>query len=58
MVVTSRAGAKHRERAMREGAVAFMTKPVQEEPFISAVTRLIGPAAASAASSAMSATAQ
>jgi chemosensory pili system protein ChpA (sensor histidine kinase/response regulator) len=42
MVVTSRAGAKHRERAMREGAVAFMTKPVQEEPFIAAVTRLIG----------------
>ncbi len=45
MVVTSRAGAKHRERAMREGAVAFMTKPVQEEPFIAAVTRLIGSAA-------------
>jgi chemosensory pili system protein ChpA (sensor histidine kinase/response regulator) len=42
MVVTSRAGAKHRERAMREGAVAFMTKPVQEEPFIALVTRLIG----------------
>jgi chemosensory pili system protein ChpA (sensor histidine kinase/response regulator) len=45
MVVTSRAGAKHRERAMKEGAVAFMTKPVQEEPFIAAVTRLIGSAA-------------
>jgi chemosensory pili system protein ChpA (sensor histidine kinase/response regulator) len=58
MVVTSRAGAKHRERAMREGAVAFMTKPVQEEPFLAAVTRLIGPAASSAASSAMSATTQ
>jgi chemosensory pili system protein ChpA (sensor histidine kinase/response regulator) len=42
MVVTSRAGAKHRERAMREGAVAFMTKPVQEEPFIALVARLIG----------------
>jgi chemosensory pili system protein ChpA (sensor histidine kinase/response regulator) len=55
MVVTSRAGAKHRERAMREGAVAFMTKPVQEEPFIAAVTRLIG---AAAVSGAMSATAQ
>jgi len=52
MVVTSRAGAKHRERAMREGAVAFMTKPVQEEPFIALVTRLIGaglPAASAAA---------
>jgi chemosensory pili system protein ChpA (sensor histidine kinase/response regulator) len=45
MVVTSRAGAKHRERAMKEGAVAFMTKPVQEEPFIAAVARLIGSAA-------------
>jgi chemosensory pili system protein ChpA (sensor histidine kinase/response regulator) len=42
MVVTSRAGAKHRDRAMKEGAVAFMTKPVQEEPFIAAVTKLIG----------------
>ena len=41
MVVTSRAGAKHRERAMKEGAVAFMTKPVQEEPFIRAVARLV-----------------
>jgi len=58
MVVTSRAGAKHRDRAMKEGAVAFMTKPVQEEPFLAAVTRLIGPAASSAASSAMSATTQ
>jgi chemosensory pili system protein ChpA (sensor histidine kinase/response regulator) len=45
MVVTSRAGAKHRDRAMKEGAVAFMTKPVQEEPFIAAVTKLIGFAA-------------
>jgi chemosensory pili system protein ChpA (sensor histidine kinase/response regulator) len=44
VVVTSRAGAKHRERAMKEGAVAFMTKPVQEEPFISAVSKLIGAA--------------
>jgi chemosensory pili system protein ChpA (sensor histidine kinase/response regulator) len=44
MVVTSRAGAKHRERAMKEGAVAFMIKPVQEDQFISAVTNLIGSA--------------
>ena len=43
MVVTSRAGAKHRDRAMKEGAAAFMTKPVQEDQFITAVTRLIGP---------------
>ncbi len=31
MVVTSRAGVKHRERAMKEGAEAFMVKPVQED---------------------------
>jgi len=42
MVVTSRAGAKHRDRAMKEGASAFLTKPVQEDHFIAAVGRLIG----------------
>ena len=42
MVVTSRAGAKHRDRAIKEGAAAFLTKPVQEEQFITAVTNLIG----------------
>ncbi|MGC2696125.1 MAG: response regulator, partial [Candidatus Angelobacter sp.] len=42
MVVTSRAGAKHRERAIKEGAAAFLTKPVQEEQFIAAVGKLIG----------------
>jgi chemosensory pili system protein ChpA (sensor histidine kinase/response regulator) len=42
MVVTSRAGAKHRERAIKEGAAAFLTKPVQEDHFITAVGRLIG----------------
>ncbi len=42
MVVTSRAGAKHRDRAMKEGAMAFLTKPVQEDQFIAAVGRLIG----------------
>ncbi len=42
MVVTSRAGAKHRDRAMKEGAMAFLTKPVQEDQFIAAVARLIG----------------
>jgi chemosensory pili system protein ChpA (sensor histidine kinase/response regulator) len=44
MVVTSRAGAKHRERAMKEGAAAFLTKPVQEDQFIAAVGSLIGQA--------------
>jgi chemosensory pili system protein ChpA (sensor histidine kinase/response regulator) len=42
MVVTSRAGAKHRDRAMKEGAVAFLTKPVQEDQLIAAVEQLIG----------------
>ena len=46
MVVTSRAGAKHRDRAMREGASAFLTKPVQEDQFLAAVAELIGAAAA------------
>ena len=44
MVVTSRAGAKHRERAMKDGAAAFLIKPVQEDQFITAVTKLIGSA--------------
>jgi chemosensory pili system protein ChpA (sensor histidine kinase/response regulator) len=42
MVVTSRAGAKHRDRAIKEGAMAFLTKPVQEDQFITAVAKLIG----------------
>ncbi len=42
MVVTSRAGAKHRDRAMKEGAAAFLTKPVQEDQLIAAVEQLTG----------------
>jgi len=42
MVVTSRASAKHRDRAMKEGAVAFLTKPVQEDQLTEAVEQLIG----------------
>jgi chemosensory pili system protein ChpA (sensor histidine kinase/response regulator) len=42
MVVTSRAGAKHRDRAMKEGAAAFLTKPVQEDQLTDAVEKLIG----------------
>jgi chemosensory pili system protein ChpA (sensor histidine kinase/response regulator) len=42
MVVTSRAGAKHRDRALKEGAAAFLTKPVQEDQLIAAVEELIG----------------
>ena len=42
MVVTSRAGAKHRERALKEGGSAFMVKPVQEDQFVGQVQLLIG----------------
>jgi chemosensory pili system protein ChpA (sensor histidine kinase/response regulator) len=46
LVVTSRAGAKHRDRALKEGAAAFLTKPVQEEQLLSVVEGLIDSAAA------------
>src|SRR5262249_14516458 len=46
MVVTSRAGVKHRDRAIKEGAVAFLTKPVQEDQLTEAVEQLIGTEAA------------
>jgi chemosensory pili system protein ChpA (sensor histidine kinase/response regulator) len=42
LVVTSRAGAKHRERAMKEGASGFLTKPVQEDQLIATVESLMG----------------
>jgi chemosensory pili system protein ChpA (sensor histidine kinase/response regulator) len=41
LVVTSRAGAKHRDRALKEGAAGFLTKPVQEEQLLAAVARLL-----------------
>jgi chemosensory pili system protein ChpA (sensor histidine kinase/response regulator) len=42
MVVTSRAGAKHRERAIAEGARGFLVKPVQEDQLLAAVAEIIG----------------
>ena len=42
MVVTSRAGAKHRDRALKDGAVDFLTKPVQEEQLLAAVEKILG----------------
>jgi len=42
MVVTSRAGAKHRDRALKQGAAAFLTKPVQEEQLLAAVAKILG----------------
>ena len=44
LVVTSRAGAKHRERAIKEGAASFLTKPVQEEQLIAVVEELMNSA--------------
>ena len=46
MVVTSRAGDKHRDRALKEGATAFLTTPVQEDQLLAAVEQLIGTDAA------------
>jgi chemosensory pili system protein ChpA (sensor histidine kinase/response regulator) len=48
MVVTSRAGAKHKERAIKEGAAAFLVKPVQEDQFLAEIAALIGAAGAQA----------
>jgi chemosensory pili system protein ChpA (sensor histidine kinase/response regulator) len=42
LVVTSRAGAKHRDRAMKEGASGFLTKPVQEDQLLTTVENLLG----------------
>ena len=42
LVVTSRAGAKHRDRAMKEGAAGFLTKPVQQDQFLAVVAQMIG----------------
>jgi chemosensory pili system protein ChpA (sensor histidine kinase/response regulator) len=42
LVVTSRAGAKHRERALKEGAAGFLTKPVQEDHLLAAISEILG----------------
>jgi chemosensory pili system protein ChpA (sensor histidine kinase/response regulator) len=42
LVVTSRAGAKHRDRALKEGAVAFLTKPVQEDQLLATIDKILG----------------
>lgn len=42
LVVTSRAGAKHRDRALKEGAAAFLTKPVQEDQLLATIARILG----------------
>jgi chemosensory pili system protein ChpA (sensor histidine kinase/response regulator) len=46
LVVTSRAGAKHRDRALKEGASNFLTKPAQEDQLLAVVAQLMGTEAA------------
>ncbi len=42
VVLTSRAGDKHRDKALREGAAGFLTKPVQEEQLLAEVGKFLG----------------
>ena len=42
VVLTSRAGAKHRDKAFKEGAAGFLTKPVQEDQLIAEVGKFLG----------------
>src|SRR5262249_11090556 len=42
VVVTSRAGIKHRDLALKEGAAAFLVKPVQEDQLIAVVNQFTG----------------
>jgi chemosensory pili system protein ChpA (sensor histidine kinase/response regulator) len=42
LVLTSRAGAKHREKALKEGAKGFLAKPVQEDQLLAAVSPFFG----------------
>jgi chemosensory pili system protein ChpA (sensor histidine kinase/response regulator) len=42
VVLTSRAGDKHREKALKEGAAGFLTKPVQEEHLLTEVAKFVG----------------
>lgn len=44
IVLTSRASTKHRDKAFKEGAVGFLTKPVQEEHLLAAVKKFLGAA--------------
>ena len=42
IVLTSRAGDKHRDKALKEGASGFLTKPVQEDQLIVAIKKFLG----------------
>ena len=41
MMITSRAGQKHQDRAMQAGATAYLTKPYREDELLSEVDRLL-----------------
>lgn len=41
MMITSRAGQKHRDRAMQAGATAYLTKPYREDELLNEVERLL-----------------
>jgi len=41
MMITSRAGQKHQDRAMQAGATAYLTKPYREDELLTEVERLI-----------------
>lgn len=42
IMVTSRSGDKHRERAMKLGATDYLTKPYQEEQLMQSIRRILG----------------
>jgi chemosensory pili system protein ChpA (sensor histidine kinase/response regulator) len=41
IVLTSRAGSKHRDKALKEGAAGFLTKPVQEDQLLTEIGRFL-----------------
>jgi chemosensory pili system protein ChpA (sensor histidine kinase/response regulator) len=42
MMITSRAGTKHRMRGMQAGANAYLSKPYKESELIAEVNKLLG----------------
>jgi chemosensory pili system protein ChpA (sensor histidine kinase/response regulator) len=42
IVLTSRAGPKHRDKALRNGASGFLSKPIQEEKLLATVAQFLG----------------
>jgi chemosensory pili system protein ChpA (sensor histidine kinase/response regulator) len=42
IMVTSRGGQKHRERAMKLGVNDYLTKPYQEEQLMQSIRKILG----------------